>query len=87
MKSADNKEMWCEPWSAGLASEPRAVAKRLSELLTALGRIDSNIVRGTLPHELWEYRISLHERLKAEGWRITGTRDGWKVLPPKEPRK
>lgn len=78
---------WCEPWCAGLNSEPRAVARRLSNLLTALGYIDSSTVKGTLPDELRDFRISLHERLKAEGWRITGTRDGWKVLPPKAPRK
>ena len=78
----DKSEPWCEPWCAGLASEPRAVGKRLGELLTALGRIDSNIVKGSLANELWKTRIALHERLKAEGWRITATRDGWKVLPP-----
>ncbi len=75
-------EPWCEPWSAGLASEPRAVAKRLGELLTALGNIDSGIVRGTLPDELRDFRIDLHTRLKAEGWRITAKQNGWKVLPP-----
>lgn len=78
---------FCKPWCAGLNSEPRAVARRLSNLLTALGYIDSSTVEGTLPDELRDFRISLHERLKAEGWRITGTRDGWKVLPPKAPRK
>lgn len=75
-------DLWCEPWCAGLASEPRAVARRLGQLLTALGHVDSNIVRGTLPDELRDIRMDLHTRLKAEGWRITGTRDGWKVLPP-----
>lgn len=75
-------EPWCEPYEAGLSSEAKAVGKRLGELLTALSGFD-NIVKGTLPHELWQYRIALHERLKAEGWRITGTANGWKVLPPK----
>lgn len=76
------KEPFCEPWCAGLASDPRAVAKRLSAVLTALGYLDHNIIKGSLPDEAREFRMSLHERLKAEGWRITGTRDGWKVLPP-----
>jgi hypothetical protein len=62
------------------------VGRRLGELLTALGNVNSNIVKGTLPDELREYRISLHERLKAEGWRITAKANGWKVLPPVRPR-
>lgn len=82
MQNGKTAEPWCEPWCAGLDSEPRAVARRLGVLLTALAGIDAGNVRGTLPQELWEFRISLHERLKAEGWRITGTRDGWRVLPP-----
>lgn len=82
-KHGPNKsESWCEPWCAGLASEPRAVARKLSALLSALGDIDSHIIKGSLPDDMREIRIALHERLKAEGWRITGTRTGWKVLPP-----
>lgn len=76
-------EPWCEPWEAGLASEASAVGRRLGELLTALDNVDSNIVKGTLPNDLREFRLNLHERLKAEGWRITAKQHGWKVLPPK----
>ena len=83
MTKRDEKP-WCEPLCSGLASDPKAVAKRLAELLTALGNVNDNIVRGTLPDELREIRMDLHTRLKAEGWRITGKANGWKVLPPLE---
>lgn len=73
---------WCEPYEAGLASEAKAVGRTLGELLTALDSLET-IVRGTLPHELRDFRLSLHDRLKAEGWRITAKQNGWKVLPPK----
>jgi len=78
---------FCEPWCAGLNSEPRAVAKRLSAMLTALGKVDDHIIKGSLPDEVREFRMSVHERLKAAGWRITGTQNGWKVLPPLTPRR
>lgn len=82
----DQSEPWCEPWEAGLASEAKAVGKRLGDILTVLGNLDSGIVRGTLPTELWEFRVALHDRLKAEGWRITAKQNGWKVLPPMRAR-
>lgn len=81
------KKEFCTPWCAGLNSEPKAVAKRLSAMLTALGNVDHNIIKGTLPDEVREFRMSMHERLKADGWRITGTQNGWKVLPPLAKRK
>ena len=83
----EKQPLFCEPWCAGLNSEPRAVAKRLGAVLTALGYLDDNIIKGTLPSEARDFRMNLHERLQADGWRITGTRDGWKVLPPVTPRK
>lgn len=87
MSEQQKLELWCEPWNAGLASEPAAVGRRLGELLTALGRVDSNIVRGTRPDELREFRLALHDKLTAAGWRIKArTGDGWKVLPPEEPK-
>lgn len=80
------KSVWCEPYDAEKASEPRTVAKRLGDILSSLDRIDSRVVKGSLPTELSEFRMSLHLRLKAEGWRITAKRDGWKVLPPLRPK-
>lgn len=84
MTKANKPQPLCVPHSAGLSSEPRAVGRRLGELLTALGRVDRNLASGTLPDELWNFRADLHTRLQAEGWRIkASTRgDGWTVLPP-----
>jgi len=56
-------------------------------MLTALSNVDDRIIKGALPDEAREFRMSVHERLKADGWRITGTQNGWKVLPPLTPRK
>lgn len=74
---------WCAPWEAGLDSEARAVGKRLGEILTALGSLSTNHVKGTILEELREARLELHDALTEAGWRIKarGT-SGWTVLPP-----
>lgn len=75
---------YCEPWNAGLASEPKAVARRLARLLNTLGtEINDHIARGELPEELRQLRMRMLEKLRAEGWRITQGDRGWKVLQPK----
>lgn len=88
MPEEKKQEPWCEPWEAGLNSEAKSVARKLSTLLNALADIDSGVIKGTLANELWQYRVDLHTRLKAEGWRITPKdQSGWKVLPPLRKRQ
>lgn len=75
---------WCAPWEAGLDSEAKAVARRLGEILTALGSLTDGHVKGSLPSELREARLELHDALTEAGWRIKArATSGWTVLPPK----
>lgn len=74
---------YCVPNEAGLASEARAVGRRLGALLDALGDVNEWIIeRGELTEELWNAKVRLIERLKADGWRITIPKNNYKVLPP-----
>lgn len=75
---------YCEPWNAGLASEPKAVCKRLSRLLMALGdEINDHIVKGEICDELREFRFSIQQKLEAEGWSFSY--DGGDRLKVREP--
>jgi len=77
--------MYIKPNNAGLASEPKAVARRLGRLLTSLA-VEINeytIERGELTEELHALRMKIHETAQAEGWRIKATANGWRVLQPK----
>lgn len=77
-----------KPFEAGLASEARAVGKRLGEVLSALGCVDGgHIATGSMVDAIRAFRLRLHEQLTAAGWRVTAKTNGWKVLPPKQPRK
>ena len=75
-------EEYCKPWCAGLASEPRAVGRRLGKLLDALDTIDRNSCEGGVTESAYNLKIEMLDKLRAEGWRITAN-DKWQVLPPK----
>ena len=80
---------YCKPSEAGLASEGRAVARRLSRLLASLGNEINNFVvdggQGTISEEVWEFKCHLIKRLKADGWRVEANeREGYSVRLPKE---
>lgn len=71
------------PHEAGLASEARAVGKRLAELLDGLGNVNSFIIeQGELVEQCWQFKVDLIEKLKADGWRISIPKNNYKVLPP-----
>jgi hypothetical protein len=73
---------YLEPSCTGLKSTPRAVARKLSRILTAMHELDGP-ASGELVNELLELRYQIHKRLKSEGWRIEPHgQDGWKVHPP-----
>jgi len=76
---------YCKPSEAGLASEGRAVARRLSRLLTSLGNeINNFVVSGDIEREVWEFKCQLITRLKADGWRVEANeREGYTVRLPK----
>lgn len=77
-------DRYCLPWEAGLTSEAPKVARGLSRILTTLeSEIHSNVVQGDIVEDVRQFRIMLHNKLKADGWRITATQNGWKVLQPK----
>lgn len=66
-----NATDYCKPWNAGLASTTPAVGKRLGRLLDALyDEINPNVVNGPIAQELADFRFSLIEKLKADGWDI-----------------
>jgi hypothetical protein len=78
-------KQYCNPWEAGLSSEASAVARGLGRILTILeNEINSNLVTGDIVNDVREFRLSLHNKLKADGWRIEAKQNGWKVLQPKE---
>lgn len=63
------KEMYCRPWNAGLASETPAVQRRLARLIDALdSEINPNICEGTIVDEIRAFRRELVKNLEAEGW-------------------
>jgi hypothetical protein len=67
---SQEKQPFCEPLNAGLASEPQAVGRRLAELFMALDRVNNWIVRGRITDALWEFRTKLRLDLEAEGWTV-----------------
>ena len=86
-----SKLTYCKPQEAGLASEARAVGRRIAALLDTLdeftwalmedGGPDSN----TLPNDCRLFRRTMIEKLEAEGWRLkVKSNDKWSVLPPKD---
>lgn len=72
------------PHEAGLASEARAVGRRLAELLDGLGNVNNFIIeQGELTDKLWQLKVELIDKLKADGWRISIPKNNYKVLPPR----
>lgn len=79
------KLTYCIPNEAGLASEGRAVGRRISKLLDALEDLNSCLCGGDIIEEKYAYKFALLEKLRAEGWRCSvNARDCWQVLPPKD---
>lgn len=82
-KVDEEKEKYCEPWCAGLLSEPRAVGRRIGKLLDSLDMVNRHVCKGEITDDAEDFRAKLLEKLRAEGWRITAGDTRWKVLPPK----
>lgn len=60
---------YCVPWNTGLSSTDRAVAARLSRLLTALDtEITSHVVQGEISNEIRDFRYQLLCKLERDGW-------------------
>lgn len=76
---------YAKPHEAGLASEAKAVGRRLGELLDGLSNVNEWVIeRGILTDALWQFKSQLLDKLKADGWRITIPKNKYKVLPPKK---
>lgn len=82
---------YCKPQEAGLASEARAVGRRVAELLDALSSFSWSIVdeggmdANTLPNDCRMVKMSIIEKMRDEGWRIRVKENGkYSVLPPKD---
>jgi hypothetical protein len=75
---------YCEPAEAGLASEAKAVGRRIGHILDALGEVNNFLCDGQINEDCRELRMKMIERLKAEGWRISIPKNSYKVLPPKD---
>ena len=85
MKKSDMT--YARPHEAGLASEARAVGKRIAAIIEELGSLDTIMHggTGTLAEECRQIRIHMIEELTEEGWRCGYTPSGrYRVLPPKD---
>lgn len=80
---ADTGPLYCVPVNCGLASTDRAVASRITKMITGLELVNEFCCSGRLPNELRELSYSIRCKLIAQGWRITNTDKGWKVLCPR----
>jgi hypothetical protein len=81
---------YCRPLACGLQSSERAVAARLSRLLTSLdNEVTGNVCEGAIVACVSALKRDMLLSLRTEGWRVTYV-DGaerWKVLPPVRPRR
>lgn len=75
---------YCRPLNAGLASEPKAVARRLARLVRAVDdEVNSMVVSGRVLDDLREFRKALCKGLAEDGWDWTfGGSDRLKFRPP-----
>jgi hypothetical protein len=65
------KPKYCDPWNVGLASDSRAVARRIARILTTLEReITRDLVRGKITDDISTLKRTMIESLRAEGWTI-----------------
>lgn len=83
------RPVYCVPREAGLASEGKAVARRLGKLLSSLGNEINNYVtnggQGSIAEEVWKFKCQLITKLKADGWRVEATdAGGYSVRLPKD---
>lgn len=77
------EQPYCKSWNAGLASETKAVCRKLGRLFDAIDAISGDIVGGAIRDDLLDFRHRLRERLLAEGWQVSYEGgDRMKVRPP-----
>lgn len=79
---------YCKPWNAGLASETKAVERRLARLLRALkDEVNDQIVKpgeGTVADAVYNFRCTVIENLRASGWTVKANeRGGYTVKAPR----
>lgn len=80
----ETQSAYCVPSESGLASEARAVGRRIGKILDSLGSVDWHIASGPIVEDCHTLGVKIRESLIADGWRITvNAHDRWIVLPPK----
>ena len=72
------------PCEAGLTSEVKAVCRRVGKMLDALSDINGWIAEGELQQECWEFKISVINKLTAEGWTVRTPKNKTVVTAPKD---
>lgn len=77
-------ESYVKPAEAGLASEARAVGRKIGKLLDALGDVNRFVAEGTISDECGDFRHAMIEKLVENGWRVTIPANSYRVLPPLE---
>ena len=75
-------ESYVKPAEAGLASEARAVGRRIARMLDALGEVNKWVAKGTISDESFDFKASVIEKLCEAGWRVTCPKNSYRVLPP-----
>ncbi len=73
---------YLRPLCAGLASTPKAAARRVAALLNALDGVNRFVADGDLERACRAFHAEIRRGLEAEGWRLRAG-DTWGVLPPK----
>lgn len=80
------RPVYCVPNEAGLASEGKAVARRVARLLNALeSDVNKWVVSGQIEQDIWDFKVMLLEKLRADSWQVEAKEHGgWSVKTPKE---
>lgn len=74
---------YCKPNESGLASEARAVGRKIGKLLDATGTLSRWICEGPIVDDCDSLRSAIIDGLRADGWRVrVAPSDRWQVLPP-----
>lgn len=72
------------PCETGLASNSKAICKKVAKLLDALSEINNHNTEGEMEDECHEFRFSIIRKLQYEGWRISVPKNKYVVKPPKD---
>ncbi len=71
------------PCEAGLASDRKAVCRRVGKMLDALSEVNGWVAEGELQQECFDFKSSVIRKLTDEGWSVRVPKDRYIVRAPK----